>query len=176
MTITPDLEGQFRARSFAILIGVDRYQFEGGALPTLKCAVSDVKAVANALVEVGGFPRENIVLLANEEVVRVGISRAFGQLRQQVEKLRRERSAAKTRFLFYFSGHGLIGTSQGNDRTYLATYDTDPNNPGFTGLSWDDLDELIANNICPDQRLSLIAGFHGWGLAPGPRGGQKPHV
>jgi formylglycine-generating enzyme required for sulfatase activity len=173
MAAPQDLEAQFRARSFAMLIGVDRYQFEGGALPTLKCAVSDVGAISRALVNVGGFPRENILLLTNEEATRARISAAFGQLRLQIERLRRERSSAKTRFLFYFSGHGLIGTTQGADRTFLATFDTDPNNPGFTGLGWNDLDDLIATNIAPDQHLRLIDCCHAAGLAPGAKGGKK---
>src|SRR5262249_3119547 len=69
------LEGGAR---HALVVGIDTYQ--SPAVPALRGAVNDARAMASVLEERCGFPAANIRVLLNHEATREAILAAFGDL------------------------------------------------------------------------------------------------
>jgi len=162
----------FRARSFALIIGLDRFEHEGSRLRPLRCPVKDVKAVGAMLVSQGGFAQENVFALCNEEATLRGISRALKTIRDRIRRLRHEGPLACTRLVVFYSGHGVVGPgSNGSDTTYLATWETehDPAQLPVTALDVALLDRMIST-AAPDQDLRFYDCCHAHG-AKGDAGG-----
>jgi hypothetical protein len=58
---------------------------------------------------------------------------------------------AKDTLLFYFSGHGVIDNYGDH---YLTTFETDPEDPGSRGLSFQELEGIINNSY--STRIAAI--------------------
>lgn len=80
--------------SWALVIGIDEYQ----DVNPLSFAVNDADSVADALVEVLGFPKENVVKLCNGQATRVAIRKEFLAFA--------ERCGPDDRVIVFFAGHG----------------------------------------------------------------------
>lgn len=104
------------AENWALLVGVDTYQSR--EISPLRYAVSDVKAMAQALKATGNFPANNIFLMTDKGSER---DLATGtNIIWRLTWLAKNMSAGDT-LVFYFSGHGMEKDGQ----TYLLSYDSD---------------------------------------------------
>ena len=77
----------------ALIIGINAYS---NGIPPLKSAVNDARAIANLLHEEFGYETQ---VLCDEQATAEAIRNALGQIKETV--------TAKTRFFFYFAGHGI---------------------------------------------------------------------
>lgn len=121
--------------SRALIIGVSDY--EDNQIPDLQYAHKDAEALATFLqsAEGGSVPKQNMIVLLNEQATKANIQAALDQL------VRRTRKGDQV--VIYFSGHGDVETITKQQDGYLLTYDTPPNNyiAGAFKVSW--MQEII---------------------------------
>ena len=91
-----------KAKRYALVIGVDEYQ--DAQISRLEGASNDAKALANALIQYAGFPRDQVVLLTSDQQLdhqptRANILRRLSNLRQYAPK--------DGLLLISFAGHGI---------------------------------------------------------------------
>lgn len=103
-----------KAKRFALVIGVDEYQ--DTQINKLEGASNDAKMLADALIQHGGFPPDQIILFTSDQPperrpTRGNILRRLSNLRSIVPK--------DGLLLISFSGHGI----ERNGRAYLLPND-----------------------------------------------------
>jgi hypothetical protein len=107
-----------KAKRFALVIGVDEYQ--DTQISKLDGASNDAKSLANALIENGGFPADQVILFTSDQPserrpTRGNILRRLSNLRTIVPK--------DGLLLFSFAGHGM----ERDRRAYLLPTDAQVN-------------------------------------------------
>jgi uncharacterized caspase-like protein len=111
--------------SWALVIGIDRYH----VVNPLGFAVNDAEAVASTLVDVVGFPKENVVKLCNEQATR-------GAIRQEFLAFA-ERCDVNDRIIVFFAGHGASVDGHRGKIGYLVPVEGCLEDKS-TLLRWDD--------------------------------------
>ena len=105
------------SESHALIVGINRYP-DGSAFRSLTFAVPDAEAVRDLLVDVYGFPKENVSVLTDEEPrtpTRANIIQGLNRLSRVRNK--------DARVVFYFSGHGQTAKVWGGQTGYLVPAD-----------------------------------------------------
>jgi Caspase domain len=107
-----------KAKRFALVIGVDEYQ--DTQITKLDGASNDAKLLANALIEYGGFPADQVILFTSDQPserrpTRGNILRRLSNLRTIVPK--------DGLLLVSFAGHGM----ERDRRAYLLPTDAQVN-------------------------------------------------
>jgi Caspase domain len=107
-----------KAKRFALVIGVDEYQ--DTQISKLDGASNDAKSLANALIEYGGFPADQVILFTSDQPperrpTRGNILRRLSNLRTIVPK--------DGLLLVSFAGHGM----ERDRRAYLLPTDAQVN-------------------------------------------------
>src|SRR5262249_6716696 len=146
--------------------------YESSDLRQLTCAVKDVQAVKNALVGEGGFDASNVHVLTGANATRKRVLREFAFFAKAMERCRRQGGEAKTRFLFYFAGHGLPAVRGGRNDMVLAVHDTDPEidyTSIYTSIGAAELEDGFAA-IGADQTLLVCDCCHAGAMGAGARG------
>jgi hypothetical protein len=126
-----------RGKRFALIIGIDEYADKN--ISRLNGARRDARALAEALIQYAGFPKEQVILLTSDEPQaqprRGLILRYLSNLRNKVP--------ADGLLLVAFAGHGI----ERRNRAFLLPWDAE--------LS-DDLDLLQDTAISVDRMRDLI--------------------
>ena len=137
------------SRRFAILVGVDSYANKN--ITSLSDPSNDVRALQSALIQYGGFPDENVIVLST----RKGDGASGGDPRDQPTKARiltalsslKRKITEDSLLLFMFSGHGIA--RQG--RAFLLTQEAELT---------DDVDLLEDTSLSVDLLTQRIADTH----------------
>src|SRR5262245_17273001 len=132
----PDAPKPAGAQNLALVIGVSKYQNLPEAMQ-LNYADKDARALADFLISPqGGFSRENVVLLTNEEATRANILEQLGRLRE---------SPKESLVLIYFAGHGEVWQSkqEGSEQGFLLPYDMRIEAPDATAVQMDAFNNII---------------------------------
>ena len=138
--------------SHALVVGIDRYK---RASP-LAFAVADANSVAQALIDVVGFPRANVRVLTNAKATRVNICRAL-------LNFTRSGSGPDDRVVFFFAGHGHTEPSpHARETGYLVPVDGTADDLS-TCIRWEEIIGL-AELIPAKHVLFLMDACYG-GLA-----------
>ncbi len=103
-----------KAKRFALIIGVDEYQ--DSQINKLEGASNDAKMLADALIQYGGFPSDQVIVFTSDQPserrpTRGNILRRLSNLRSIVPQ--------DGLLLFSFAGHGI----ERNGRAYLLPSD-----------------------------------------------------
>jgi formylglycine-generating enzyme required for sulfatase activity len=108
---------------FAVLIGIAKYQ--DSRIRPLKYTVRDAQAVYQFLTDPagGGFPKDNVRLLLNEQATQRAIKNALGQFLP-------ERAVQGDLVFMYYAGHGAPEVDRAKREPdgfskYLVPYDAD---------------------------------------------------
>lgn len=101
-------------RSFAIVVGIERYRQN---LPKADFATNDATLVAAYLTGVMGYPEENVVTLTNDRAGLADFVKYF-------EKWLPNNIESGSTIFIYYSGHGAPNAKTGD--AYLVPYDGDP--------------------------------------------------
>jgi hypothetical protein len=139
----------------ALIVGINTYNH----LSPLNSPASDAEAIAQRLEQDGEFRVARLPeAITQSEVKQPVVARAVpvsqAELEQALERLfRPDSSQAPETALFYFSGHG-IPDRKGFDKGYLATSDTNPDQPR-TGLSLRWLQWLLSESTVNQQIIWL---------------------
>lgn len=119
-------------KSWALVIGINRYTKGGKDFPNLSYAVSDAQRVAARLKEMGF----EVTLLLDQDATRTNILLALG------DDIGRT-AGDNDRILFFFAGHGA--TKERPDKStmgYILPYDYDPQRHTATAISVQQLREI----------------------------------
>jgi uncharacterized caspase-like protein len=93
-------------RRLALVVGVGKYKSKD--IQQLTGPANDVRAFSKALVDIYGFPRENICTLLDEKATVAGFESAW-------QKALVDRAQAGDVAVFYFSGHGSQADDENGD-------------------------------------------------------------
>ncbi len=138
-----------KGKRYALVIGLN--EFEPGRstppIPSLQFAANDARGLTALLVWNGGYSPEDVRLFVNEQATKEAIYTALRSLAAQVQE--------EDIVLFYFSGHGTVGTAgDGNLHYYLVPYNASLQDLPRTALRDDALEELIGQ--LPAKRVVIL--------------------
>ena len=116
---------------YLLAVGVSDYQLAGH---NLNYADKDAAKFAATLQQQQAHYREmHITVLKNEQATRANILQAAAELRQAHQE---------DEVLLFLAGHGLLDAHL---EFFFGTHDLDFANPSASGLSWNDLNELLSS-------------------------------
>jgi hypothetical protein len=118
----------------AIIIGINKYE-SGSQIPRLAGAENDAREICERLRLNGNFDISESHLLLGEDATRKKIRKALSEI------FRNEKSKCDL-VTFYFAGHGIIDNN--TNEGYIAPYDMDPDDPYVSGITMDDLRNVIS--------------------------------
>jgi VWFA-related protein len=145
---------QFFERSYAVVIGIDRYPH----FRQLHNAVSDARAIA-AYLHTQDY--DQIITLYDEQATKQAIIAAMQN--QLAPRLR-----TKDRVLVFFAGHGYTETLGGKDRGYIVPYDGESQSAGY--ISMDELLTLADYMSNARHQLFIMDSCYGGLLGAETRG------
>jgi hypothetical protein len=129
-------DGGFTGERYAVVIGISDYA--DSAITPLRYADDDAEAfyqfLTSSAAGLGGFKRENIRFLTNEEATTRAIRTALTTFLRSVT----ERDVV----VIYIAGHGSPDPSRLSDY-YVLTHDTDARNYPGTAVSMDDINRFV---------------------------------
>jgi hypothetical protein len=134
---------------WAVVIGVNSYP----KVRHLKYAVNDATAFYNHLVEYNQIPKENVILLLDQEATLTRLRSALGiYLKNKASK--------DDMVIIYFAGHGATerdATSPDGDglEKYLLPYDADPKELYATALPMEEISRLFSR-IRSDRLVFIV--------------------
>jgi hypothetical protein len=134
---------------WAVVIGVNRYPH----IRQLKYAVNDAMAFCNHLVEYNQVPKENVILLLDEEANLTRLRSALGiHMKNKASK--------EDMVIVYFAGHGATerdSTSPDGDglEKYLLPYDVDPKELYATAMPMEEISRLFSR-IRSDRLVFIV--------------------
>ncbi|HUF13620.1 MAG TPA: caspase family protein [Longimicrobiales bacterium] len=151
-------DSTFPGKRWAVIIGVSDYA--DSRIRPLRYADRDARAFYDFLVSdaagLGGFPRENVVLLLNRDATHQNLRTAlFNFLKEATED---------DQIVVYFAGHGAPDPERLN-QLYLLTYDTRVDNIAGSAFPMDQVAqatrELLARDIIVIADACHSAGVGG---------------
>lgn len=145
--------------SWALVIGINKYLYSSQLLN----AKNDAEKVAQVLKEKFNFPKENIVILLDEEATKERIWKEYTKL---------SATNANNRVLFFFAGHGFrIKGSEGHVG-FLVPYDGDTSESD-TLLRWDNF--VYGLDLIPAKHIFFVVDscFSGLFITRNSSGGNR---
>ena len=140
-----------RRKAHAVVIGIELYRQQ---LPQADFAASDARLTAKYLIDVLGYPAENVVTLTNDGATR-------GDIEKYVERWLPNRVEAGDSVFVYYSGHGSPNPTTGD--AYLVPYDGDPAYLDQTAYPLSRLYNALAKLPTKDVTVALDSCFSGAG-------------
>lgn len=144
-------------QKFALIIGISKYKNNLKGVPNLDYADADAKSIYDFLQQPagGGFARENMLLLANEQATTVGFRQAVTNFVA--------RTSANDLLLIFFAGHGAPDPFA-LQNLYVITYDTVYTDMPHTALAMSELRRYIDENVKAKRVVLLFDACHSAGL------------
>ncbi|KAK0469386.1 caspase domain-containing protein [Desarmillaria tabescens] len=139
---TPETRG-----IFALVIGIDEYEYEG--YENLLAAVADADRFENYLLEGLRTPEEHIVSLRNGQATRKAIIDGFKSLTHNPRIV-----PGMTAIIIYYSGHGAV-TPKPDEWTDWQTYDNEIEMLCPTDIGVPYADDKVVEGI-PDRTISEL--------------------
>jgi tetratricopeptide (TPR) repeat protein len=140
---------------WAIVVGISKYKDKS---LNLKYADRDAEALYELLLTPsgGGFEKEHVIKLVNEEATTANITRA---LRSFLKK-----PAKEDIVLIYFACHGAPDKER-PEILYLITHDTDPDEIAGTGLPMREIKLSLRENLLAERVIMIADTCHSAGLS-----------
>ena len=161
-TLPPALPGKNGA-NFAVVIGIEKYR----DITKADYAARDAESVRKYLVQLLGYPEDNVITLLNEHATRSDISKYLNSW------LRNRVSRDSTVFVYY-AGHGAPDPRNGE--AYLVPFDGDPNYPDATAIPLKTLYDTLAQLPAKQVVVALDSCFSGSGERSTMAKGARPLV
>ncbi|MDH4163165.1 MAG: caspase family protein [Nitrospirota bacterium] len=157
----PQVQVKKRKDAYAIVIGIEEYRQK---LPRADFAANDAQTMAGYLINVLGYPEENVITLINDRALKSDMEKYFEQwLTNNVEP--------QSSVFIYYSGHGAPDPKSGS--AYLVPYDGDPTFIKQTGYSLKRMYDVLNKLQNKETIVALDSCFSGAGgrsvLAKGSR-------
>ena len=150
MLYTAQEEINFYADSWALLIGINEYQFE----KPLNYAVADAEEMQRLLVEKLGFPEKNIEILLDDNATLNGIKKSMQKLA--------ENTSENDRVLIYFAGHGMTQPlPSGGEEGYLIPINGKSSDLFSTSIPMSEMNRLSNMTPAKDMLFLMDACYSG---------------
>lgn len=158
ITRPPAVITKVSGRKYALVIGISRYQNNLKGIPNLEYADADARSIYDFLQqpEGGGFSRDDMLILSNEQATN-------GQIRQALSSFV-TRASENDLLLIFLAGHGAPDPSV-RENLYVIAYDTRVDDMPNTALLMADLRRYIEQNIRCKRVIMLLDTCHSAGLS-----------
>jgi hypothetical protein len=145
-------------QKYALIIGISRYVNNAKGIPNLEYADADARSIYEFLQRPagGGFARDNMLLLLNEQATTVRIREALSSFIS--------RASAKDLLLIFLASHGAPD-QLAPQNLYVITYDTNVLDMPQTALPMLELGRYINQNVKSERLVLLFDACHSAGLA-----------
>ena len=149
---------RFDGQKYALIIGISRYKNNAKGIPNLEYADADARSIYEFLQRPagGGFARENMLLLLNEEA-------STGKIREALSSFI-ARASASDLLLIFLASHGAPDQFAPQN-LYVITYDTNVLDMPQTALPMLELGRYINQNVKSKRLVLLFDACHSAGLA-----------
>ncbi|GAA2056710.1 hypothetical protein GCM10009839_77400 [Catenulispora yoronensis] len=138
------------ARSRIVLVGASTYEGTNPLLPNLPAVANNITELAAVLTDprLGGFdPAHCLVAPPDANVSQVG------------KLLLKAAAEAEELLLFYYSGHGMLGTRR--NELFLTLAGTHPDELAFTALAFDAVRDVFLESRAATRVVILDSCFSG---------------
>src|SRR5262245_1291331 len=151
----------FPRNAAALLAGIGRYR-RADRIAGLSFAARDARALARLVRDehVCGFPRDRVVLLADDKACRANLVRHLSRWLPQEAK-------GAELVLIYFAGHGTVEVVGGREEGYLLPHDADPDEVLTHGVAMGDVARWI-DGIDARAVIVCLDCCHAGGILPAP--------
>ena len=158
-TRTPGAIMPVRGQKYALIIGISRYR-DSNAIPNLDYAHVDARSIYEFLQQpaAGGFTRDNMLLLSNEDATLASIRQALTNF---VTK-----ASTNDLLLIFFAGHGAPDRFA-PENLYVIAHDTHVDDMPKTALAMPELLRYVEQNIKSKRVVLLMDACHSAGLSSG---------
>lgn len=148
-----------RGQKYALIIGISRYR-NSNAIPNLDYAHMDARSIYEFLQQpaAGGFTRDNMLLLSNEDATLASIKQALTNF---VTK-----ASTNDLLLIFFAGHGAPDRFA-PENLYVIAHDTYVDDMPKTALAMPELLRYVEQNIRSKRVVLLMDACHSAGLSSG---------
>ncbi|MEN3326595.1 MAG: hypothetical protein V7638_1402 [Acidobacteriota bacterium] len=145
-------------QKFALIIGISRYKNNLKGIPNLKYADQDATAMYEFFQKRtgGGFTRENMLLLQNEQATTANIREALTHFIT--------RASENDLLLIFFAGHGAPDPFYPQN-LYVITYDTSVEAMEQTAFAMASLRKFVEQNVRSKRVVLLFDACHSAGLS-----------
>ena len=143
---------------YALIIGISRYRNSARGIPNLEYADVDARTLYDFLQQpaAGGFARENMLLLSNEDATLTRIRQALTSFVA--------RAAENDLLLIFFAGHGAPDP-QARQNLYVIAHDTSVDAMSQTALAMPDLRRYVEQNVKSKRLILFLDACHSAGLS-----------
>lgn len=155
-TRTPGVVTPVGGKKYALIIGISRYR-NSNNIPNLDYAHVDARSIYDFLQQpaAGGFSRDNMLLLSNEDATLASIRQALTNF---VAK-----ASTNDLLLIFFAGHGAPDRFA-PENLYVIAHDTHVDDMPKTALAMPDLLSYVEQNIKSKRVVLLMDACHSAGL------------
>lgn len=143
---------------YALIIGISRYRNNSRGVKNLQYADVDARTLYEFLQQpaAGGFARENMLLLSNEDATLARIRHALTSFVAKAEE--------NDLLLIFFAGHGAPDPNA-QQNLYVIAHDTSVDAMPHTALAMPDLRRYVEQNVRSKRLILLLDACHSAGLS-----------
>lgn len=154
----PALATQVVGRKYALVIGISQYKNNLKGIRNLEYADVDARSIYALLQQpqAGGFPREDMLMLNNEQAT---IAQIRGALTNFIAK-----PTANDLLLIFVAGHGAPDPAAPQN-LYVIAHDTSVTDMADTALAMSDLRRYVEQNIKCKRVILLLDTCHSAGFS-----------
>jgi len=155
----PGVATPVRGQKYALIIGISRYR-NSNTIPNLDYAHVDARSIYDFLQQpaAGGFSRDNMLLLSNEDATLASIRQALTSFVA--------RASTNDLLVIFFAGHGAPDYFA-PENLYVIAHDTQVNDMPGTALAMPELLRYVEQNIRSKRVILLMDTCHSAGLSSG---------
>lgn len=154
----PAVTTSFVGRKYALVVGISQYRNSSRGIRNLAFADADARSIYEVLQrrEVGGFLRDDMLMLNNEQAT-------IAQLRQALTSFI-VKPSANDLLLIFVAGHGAPDPAAPQN-LYVIAHDTSVTDMADTALPMSDLRKYVEQNIRCKRVIVLLDACHSAGFA-----------
>jgi hypothetical protein len=145
-------------QKYAVVVGVARYKNAGAGLRDLRYADKDAQDFRDFLESPagGGFPKENILTLLNEDATSDALRSALFTFLSKPHP--------DDLVVIYLAGHGSPDPNDSRN-LYFLTYDTEVDNMGGTAFLMSELGEVFDRVLKAKRVITFVDSCHSFGVS-----------
>lgn len=147
---------------WALVVGISN--FENSKVPTLKYSTKDARDFYNYLIKDANFQPSHVRLLLDEKATRRRIISELGN--KFLARLARPGDL----IVLFFSTHGSPSQMDLRGKSYLVTYDADPDDLDATGIGMQEVNDKIHSRVLSDRVVLVLDACHSGSSDPNAKG------
>lgn len=147
---------------WALIVGISK--FENSKVPPLKYSTKDARDFYNYLIKEANFQPTHVRVLLDEKATRRRIISELGN--KFLARLARPGDL----IVLFFSTHGSPSQMDLRGKSYLVTYDADPEDLDATGIGMVEVNDKIHSRVLSDRVVLVLDACHSGSSDPNAKG------